>query len=124
MAAWKYLENYWTNQDKLFIPRNLDTDGHMKESAYVTTARDIPEIEDAEKLQEWTALYYALIEEIDAQVGILLEQLGDEKSNTLVIFTSDHGEVRKYQGIQICWDLNIAFGQLKHCFAKLDKRRC
>jgi arylsulfatase A-like enzyme len=77
----------------LFIPQNLNTDGHMEESAYDTITRIIPEYEDVEKLQEWTAIYYALIEEVDQQVGIMLDQLGDDAKNTLVIFTSDHGEV-------------------------------
>jgi arylsulfatase A-like enzyme len=49
--------------------------------------------QDPEKIQEWTALYYALIQEIDDEVGALMETLGDEASNTLVIFTSDHGEM-------------------------------
>jgi arylsulfatase A-like enzyme len=49
--------------------------------------------QDPEKVQEWTALYYALIEEIDFEIGALMETLGDEASNTLVIFTSDHGEM-------------------------------
>lgn len=49
--------------------------------------------QDPEKIQEWTALYYALIEEIDDEVGALMQTLGDEASNTLVIFTSDHGEM-------------------------------
>lgn len=35
----------------------------------------------------------ALVEEIDEEVGTLLETLGDEASNTLIIFTSDHGEM-------------------------------
>jgi arylsulfatase A-like enzyme len=93
VAAWKNLEKYWKNQEKLFIPHNMNTDGHMEESAYDTITKLIPEYEEVEKLQEWTALYYALIEEVDEQVGIILDQLGDDANNTLVIFTSDHGEV-------------------------------
>lgn len=93
VAAWKNLEKYWKNQEMLFVPRNLNTDGHMDKSAYTTITRDFPEYEDIDKLQEWTALYYALIEEVDEQVGVVLEQLGDDAENTLVIFTSDHGEV-------------------------------
>lgn len=50
-------------------------------------------VQDPEKVQEWTALYYALIEEIDEEVGLLMESLGDAADNTLVIFTSDHGEM-------------------------------
>jgi arylsulfatase A-like enzyme len=49
--------------------------------------------QDPEKVQEWTALYYAVIEEIDDELGVLMPTLGNEASNTLVIFTSDHGEM-------------------------------
>jgi predicted AlkP superfamily pyrophosphatase or phosphodiesterase len=49
--------------------------------------------QDPDKVQEWTALYYALIEEIDDEIGILMSSLGEKASNTLVIFTSDHGEM-------------------------------
>jgi arylsulfatase A-like enzyme len=99
VAAWKNLEKYWTNQDQLFVPRNLNVDGHMKDSAYDTITDLIPEYQDVEKLREWTALYYALIEEVDEQIGVLLDTLGADADNTLVIFTSDHGEVRHY-----CYD--------------------
>lgn len=93
VAAWKNLEKYWKNQETLFTPRNLNTDGHMEHSAYDTLTEEMPEYEDIEKIQEWTALYYALIEEVDEQVGRMLDQLGGDAENTLVIFTSDHGEV-------------------------------
>ena len=39
------------------------------------------------------AIYYASISFIDHHVGRLLEGLGEEIDNTLVLFTSDHGEL-------------------------------
>ncbi len=39
------------------------------------------------------AAYYAAISFIDYQIGRLLEALGDEVNNTLIVFTSDHGEL-------------------------------
>lgn len=39
------------------------------------------------------AFYYASISFIDYQIGRILESLGDDLDNTLVIFTSDHGEL-------------------------------
>ncbi|MBK1875493.1 sulfatase family protein [Pelagicoccus mobilis] len=39
------------------------------------------------------AAYYGAISFIDYQVGRILEALGDEIENTLIIFTSDHGEM-------------------------------
>ena len=37
--------------------------------------------------------YYGNISMIDYNIGRLLEALGDERENTLIIFTSDHGEM-------------------------------
>lgn len=47
-----------------------------------------------EQLRKMKAYYYALISHIDDQVGRILKILEDNelKDNTLVIFTSDHGE--------------------------------
>jgi len=39
------------------------------------------------------AMYYASISFLDAQVGRILHALGDEIDNTLIIFSSDHGEM-------------------------------
>jgi arylsulfatase len=37
--------------------------------------------------------YYGLIHELDAQIGRLLTALGKRLENTLILFTSDHGEM-------------------------------
>jgi arylsulfatase A-like enzyme len=126
VAAWKNLEKYWTNQEQLFVPRNLNTDGHMDKSAYDTITKQIPGYEDPEKLQEWTALYYAIIEEVDEQVGVLLDQLGDDADNTLVIFTSDHGEVRTVYLIACqVWLLLYLVSHFRLlCTARYDYDRC
>lgn len=44
-------------------------------------------------VREELAIYYALIEHLDAQVGRILERLDQlgERENTIVIYTSDHG---------------------------------
>lgn len=50
---------------------------------------------DAGPLADLCAIYYGLIEEVDAQVGRLVEHLkatGDY-ARTLIVFTSDHGEM-------------------------------
>ncbi len=39
------------------------------------------------------AMYYASISFIDYNVGRMLEALGDERDNTLIVYTSDHGEM-------------------------------
>jgi len=44
-------------------------------------------------LRTMRAAYYASISFIDSQLGRLLASLGDEIDNTVIIFTSDHGEM-------------------------------
>lgn len=39
------------------------------------------------------AAYFGSISYIDAQIGRVLEALGDQLDNTLILFTSDHGEL-------------------------------
>ncbi|MBM4153272.1 MAG: hypothetical protein FJ220_07105, partial [Kiritimatiellaceae bacterium] len=45
-------------------------------------------------VREWMVSYYALCEEVDTYVGLLLDKLDQYNiaSNTLVIFVADHGE--------------------------------
>ena len=60
-------------------------------------------VEDGEEMRRWQerrALYCGLIELVDHEIGRLLQRL-DEKSlanNTLVIFTTDHGDMMGHRG--------------------------
>jgi arylsulfatase A-like enzyme len=61
---------------------------------YLRVERQIPELREELEWREMRACYYGMISEIDACIGILLEEtrrLGRWK-DTLIIFTSDHGE--------------------------------
>jgi arylsulfatase A-like enzyme len=51
-------------------------------------------------LDEYLRLYYAMITQIDANVGRLLEELEriGKRENTVVIFTSDHGDMQGAHG--------------------------
>jgi hypothetical protein len=87
-------------------------DGHMDNSAYDTIVEDIPEYGNVDMIQEWTALYYALIEEVDVQIGKLLHKLGDDgMNNTLIVFTSDHGEMLGAHGRR---DKNTFYEESSH----------
>lgn len=50
-----------------------------------------------------TAAYYAMIEQIDDQIGHFMEKLEETglKENTIVVFTSDHGEMLGNHGIYL-----------------------
>ncbi|KAL3923585.1 MAG: hypothetical protein SGILL_001573 [Bacillariaceae sp.] len=68
----------------------------MTNSAYQSMLKQAPGYGDPALVKEWMALYYALIEEIDIKVGEILNVLDSDENvsnNTLVIFTSDHGEM-------------------------------
>ena len=47
-----------------------------------------------EKIEEFTKYYYAMISFIDQEIGKILKALEEKKQldNTIIIFTSDHGE--------------------------------
>ena len=47
--------------------------------------------------------YFAVCEEADAQLGRMFDALRgtNEWNNTMVIFTTDHGEVRRQPSVQI-----------------------
>jgi len=50
-------------------------------------------IHDALAWRSMKAAYYGAISFVDYQIGRILEALGDDRENTLIIFTSDHGEM-------------------------------
>lgn len=70
-------------------PEELES-GHP----YLRAAHAEPALVNERDLRETQACYYGMISEIDACVGALLQALreSDQWDNTLIIFTSDHGE--------------------------------
>jgi Sulfatase len=97
-----YLRYYQRNKKKLFVPPSLRDS--LKNSPYqlgryVTDRRFIKN--NATYVQDLTSVYYAMVEEVDAQVGRLLrrlEQDPDIANRTLIVFTSDHGEMMGSHG--------------------------
>lgn len=88
--------------DKMPIPPSINDD--MKNSPYLSANGRLskPEYSDPEKLKYMMADYFALVSEIDAKVGEILETLKKQglDKNTLVIFTSDHGEMLGAHGMR------------------------
>jgi arylsulfatase A-like enzyme len=98
MAPFEYLSYYWDNRDQLFAPPNVGTKLDHSTSYY--TRKEQQDLQDAgycdaDNVKEWTAVYYAMVEEIDTLVGTMLDRLDelDITDNTLVVFASDHGEM-------------------------------
>jgi arylsulfatase A-like enzyme len=97
MAPSEYLDYYWNQRDQLFLPPTAGIPPY--DSGYYRS-RELQDLIKAGycsrgRIREWTAIYYALVEQIDALVGIMLNRLEQLSigNNTLVIFTSDHGEM-------------------------------
>lgn len=65
-------------------------------SPYANNARspNDPAYRDAKNIQQMTSIYYGMVAEIDQWVGKILHRLDElgRAKNTLVVFTSDHGE--------------------------------
>ncbi len=62
----------------------------------------MPEYSDPEKVQHMMANYFALVSEIDWWIGQILDKLKEigEFDNTLIVFTSDHGEMLGCHGMR------------------------
>ena len=80
-----------------FRESDLAAQAKLSEVDFQTQARR-PEDFDAERIQ---AAYYAMIELIDDNVGRMLDALegSGQLENTVVIFTSDHGELLGDHGL-------------------------
>ena len=94
VVAARYASYYLQNQDKILLPPNMNaTAGN---DYYTKKQREASKqgYDNAKHVRGWTAIYYAMVEQVDAWVGVLLDELERQNvaDNTMVIFTSDHGE--------------------------------
>ena len=102
----------YPSQD-MIPPESIDDP--MTNSPYVSHngRRKLPEYRDKKKIKYMISNYYGLIREIDDWVGKILDtlkEIGEEK-NTLVIFTSDHGEMLGAHGMR---EKNIFYEESAH----------
>jgi arylsulfatase A-like enzyme len=83
------------------VPENIDdpmTDSPYKARA---TGKDEWRYKDEENIKHMRSIYYGMVKEIDVWVGEILDKLDELglAENTLVIFTSDHGEMLGDHGL-------------------------
>ncbi len=88
--------------DRVSLPKSLQDE--MTNSPYKAAngRNDNPEYADPEKIKYMISDYYGLVKEVDDWMGKILAKL-DELGlavNTLVIFTSDHGEMLGAHGLR------------------------
>jgi arylsulfatase A-like enzyme len=67
----------------------------MTDSPYREQWESLGRYRDRDTIGYMIANYYALVKEVDDQVGRILDKLDelDLSGRTLVVFTSDHGEM-------------------------------
>jgi len=97
------------------MPVPASIDDKMSNSPYEGSNRrkSLPEYRDKEKIKYMISDYYGLVKEIDDWVGKLLDKLDDRglTDNTLVIFTSDHGEMLGSHGMR---EKNVFYEESAH----------
>ena len=81
--------------EKIPVPESIDdpmTDSPYRERS---TKKDQLHYGDQEQIQNMRSIYYGMVREIDDWMGEILDKLDQLglADNTLVIFTSDHGEL-------------------------------
>ncbi len=74
---------------------------------------DLPEYSDPEKIKYMISNYYGLVKEIDDWIGEILAVLDKHglTENTLVVFTSDHGEMLGAHGLR---EKNVFYEESAH----------
>lgn len=99
--------------DEMTPPASIHDD--MENSPYKRTngRMYLPEYSDPQKIKYMISNYYGLIKEIDDWVGRILEKLDELglRENTLVIFTSDHGEMLGAHGMR---EKNVFYEESSH----------
>ena len=99
MAAEKYIQLY--PPEKMVAPKSIDD--AMTHSPYLKAKqRTAPKYSDPKMTQYFISEYYALVREVDHWVGQILDKLDNLglTDNTLVVFTSDHGEMLGSHGMR------------------------
>jgi arylsulfatase A-like enzyme len=99
LAAEKYIKMY--PPEKMVPPVSINDD--MADSPYLKVKKGTDEkYSDPKMIQYFISEYYALVKEVDDRVGQILDKLDELglTDNTLVIFTSDHGEMMGSHGMR------------------------
>ncbi len=99
LAAEKY--NHMYPPEKMVPPVSIDDD--MADSPYLKAKKRTDEkYSDPKMIQHFISEYYALVKEVDDWVGQILDKLDELglTDNTMVVFTSDHGEMLGSHGMR------------------------
>ncbi|MFY0653456.1 MAG: sulfatase-like hydrolase/transferase [Cyclobacteriaceae bacterium] len=87
--------------EEMVVPESISDD--MAASPYFKSKQQTAErYSDPEQIKYFVSEYYALVKEVDDWVGEILDKLDELEltDNTLVVFTSDHGEMLGSHGLR------------------------
>jgi arylsulfatase A-like enzyme len=81
------------------LPKNFQHD--MTYSPYRARQAQMKKYQVAENVREGLSIYYGMVREADDNIGRLLKRLDELglRENTMVVFTSDHGEMMGSHGM-------------------------
>jgi arylsulfatase A-like enzyme len=99
IAANEYVKLY--PPEEMVVPGNIGDD--MKTSPYKKPKKEQADrYSNPENIQYFVSEYYALVKEVDDWVGQILDKLDELglTENTMVVFTSDHGEMLGDHGLR------------------------
>jgi arylsulfatase A-like enzyme len=86
---------------KIMTPESIDDP--MSDSPYQerSTRGDQVHYRNADQIRQMRSIYYGMVREIDDWIGVILDQLDELgiANKTLVVFTSDHGEMLGDHGL-------------------------
>lgn len=99
--------------EKMEPPASIHDDMSNSPYAGANGRERLTEYRDKEKIKHMISNYYGLIKEIDDWVGRIMDTLDRHRltENTLVIFTSDHGEMLGAHGLR---EKNIFYEESAH----------
>jgi arylsulfatase A-like enzyme len=90
-------EPYYSLYPPTLIPVPVSINDPMKDSPYRERSNENDQVRyrDPDQIQHMRSIYYGMVREIDDWIGEILRKLDDLglTDNTLVVFTSDHGEM-------------------------------
>ena len=108
-------EPWYSMYDPNEMPTPASIFDKMKNSPYKTANNrlSMPEYRDPEKVKYMMSNYFGLVSEVDHFLGEIMKDLKkyDMDENTLVIFTSDHGEMLGAHGMR---EKNVFYEESAH----------
>jgi arylsulfatase A-like enzyme len=99
--------------ENLVPPESIADDMQYSPYNNANGKRKNPEYADPEKIKYMISNYYGLVKEIDDWIGEILDKLDELglAENTMIIFTSDHGEMLGAHGLR---EKNIFYEESAH----------